>query len=463
MELEVIFVLVGECIINNISQNKSAPLIMVIDDEKKHRELYSAALRDADFDVATISSAEDALIALQTIHPDMIISDVKMPGMNGISFLHKIRGKFPDLPFLLVTAFAEIKDAVKALKLGAVDYLEKPIDLNELQCAVNDALHIHNENDNANAHIPNELMKEIVAESALMRSIINNAYKVAQSNATVLLTGESGTGKEVLASFLHQAGERRSFPMVALNCAAIPANILASELFGHKKGAFTGAASDRDGIFLAADKGTLFLDEIGDMPLELQPSLLRAIETGMISPVGSDFETKVDLRLIAATNTNLEEAVKAGRFRGDLFYRLNVIAFELPPLRERIEDIIPFAHFFLAKKNGRDKRFSQAATRVLQNYSWPGNARELANAVERASIISNTDIILPEHLPPVIAATKQKFDPSDTQTGIKTINQVEIAAIKEALEQVNDNRTKASELLGISRRALIYKIKRYGL
>ena len=436
---------------------------MVIDDEEKHRELYSAALRDADFNVATISSAEDALTALQTIHPDMIISDVKMPGMNGISFLHKIRGKFPDLPFLLVTAFAEIKDAVKALKLGAVDYLEKPIDLNELQCAVNDALHIHNKNDNANAHIPRELMKGIVAESSLMRSIINNAYKVAQSNATVLLTGESGTGKEVLASFLHRAGERKSFPMITLNCAAIPANILASELFGHKKGAFTGAASDRDGIFLAADKGTLFLDEIGDMPLDLQPSLLRAIETGVISPVGSDSETEVDLRLIAATNTNLEEAVKAGKFRGDLFYRLNVIAFELPPLRERIEDIMPLAHFFLAEKNVRDKRFSQSATRVLQNYSWPGNARELANAVERASIISNTDIILPEHLPPVIAATKPKFDPGDTQTGIKTINQVEIAAIKEALEQVNDNRTKASELLGISRRALIYKIKRYGL
>jgi DNA-binding NtrC family response regulator len=435
---------------------------MVIDDEQKHRELYSAALRDANFAVETISSAEDAFIALQTIHPDMIISDVKMPGMNGISFLHKIRVKFPDLPFLLVTAFADIRDAVKALKLGAVDYLEKPIDLDELQCAVNDALHIQKD-DNGNSHIPQDLTKGIIAESLLMRSILDNAYKVAQSDATVLLTGESGTGKEVLASFIHQASGRKDAPMVALNCAAIPANILASELFGHKKGAFTGAVSNRDGIFLAADKGTLFLDEIGDMPLELQPSLLRAIETGMVSPVGSDSETKVNLRLIAATNTNLEEAVKAGRFRGDLFYRLNVIAFELPPLRERIEDIIPLAHFFLAQKSVRDKRFSQAATKLLRNYPWPGNARELANAVERASIISNTDIILPEHLPPVIAATKPRFDPGDTQTGIKTMNQVEITAIKEALEQVNDNRTKAAELLGISRRALIYKIKRYGL
>lgn len=435
---------------------------MVIDDELKHRELYSVALRDADFAVETMSSAEDALIALQTIHPDMIISDVKMPGMNGITFLQKIRAKMPDLPFLLVTAFADLRDAVKALKLGAVDYLEKPIDLDELQCAVNDALHIHRQND-AHAHIPQELMKGIIAESASMRSIINNAYKVAQSDATVLLTGESGTGKEVLASFIHRAGKRKNGPMVALNCAAIPANILASELFGHKKGSFTGASSNRDGIFMAADRGTLFLDEIGDMPLELQPSLLRAIETGMVSPVGSDSETKVNLRLIAATNANLEEAVKKGKFRSDLFYRLNVIAFELPPLRERIEDIIPLAHFFLSKKNVRDKRFSQSAASVLKNYAWPGNARELANAVERASIISNTDIILPEHLPPVIAATKPKFDPGDTQTGIKTMNQVEITAIKEALEKVKDNRTKAAEMLGISRRALIYKIKRYGL
>lgn len=437
------------------------PLIMVIDDEAKHRELYSSALRSADFAVETMSSAEDALIALQTLQPDMIISDVKMPGMNGISFLHKIRGKFPDLPFLLVTAFGDIKDAVKALKLGAVDYLEKPIDLDELLCAVNEALNI-NTSGNQHSKIPPELMKSIIAESNTMRGILDNAYRVAQSDATVLLTGESGTGKEVLASFIHQAGKRKNAPMVALNCAAIPANILASELFGHRKGSFTGAASHRDGIFVAADKGTLFLDEIGDMPLELQPSLLRAIETGMISAVGSDKETKVDLRLIAATNTDLETAVKEGKFRSDLYYRLNVIAFELPPLRERVEDIMPMAHFFQARTGARDKRFSQATTRLMQSYPWPGNARELANAVERASIIANTDIILPEHLPPVIANSKP-LDPGDTQTGIKTMHQVEIGAIKDALEQVNDNRTKAAQLLGISRRALIYKIKRFGL
>lgn len=443
------------------NNSESKPLILVIDDEEKHRELYSSALLSADFAVETVSCAEDAFIALENYQPAMIISDVKMPGMDGISFLQKIRTKLPDLPFLLVTAFGDIKEAVQALKLGAVDYLEKPIDLDELLCAVNESLNI-NTSTNPHSEIPAELLKNIIAESNTMRSVLENAYRVAQSDATVLLTGESGSGKEVLASFIHQAGKRSKSPMVTLNCAAIPANILASELFGHKKGSFTGASAHRDGIFVAADKGTLFLDEIGDMPLELQPSLLRAIETGLISPVGSDKETKVDLRLIAATNADLGSAVKNGEFRQDLYYRLNVIAFELPPLRERIEDIMPLAHFFLSRTGVRDKRFSQGTIRLMQNYNWPGNARELANAVERAAIISNTDIILPEHLPPVISNSKP-IDPVDTATGIKTMHQVEVEAIKDALQQVDGNRTKAAKLLGISRRALIYKIKRFGL
>lgn len=437
------------------------PLILIIDDEEKHRNLYSSVLEDADLVVKSVASAEEAFNVLKSFTPSMIISDVKMPGMDGITFLHKIREELPLLPFLLVTAFADIRDAVKALKLGAVDYLEKPIDLDELLSAVNDALHI-NISNRQDSIIPNELLDGIIAESSLMRNMFENGYRVAQSDATVLLTGESGTGKEVFASFIQRASQRKKTSMVALNCAAIPANMLSSELFGHKKGAFTGAVSNRDGIFKAADKGTLFLDEIGDMPIELQSSLLRAIETGMILPVGSDREIKVDFRLIAATNINLEKAVEQGLFRNDLFYRLNVIAFELPPLRDRVEDILPLAHSFLSKHGSRDKRFSQSATRLLQNYSWPGNARELANAVERASIISNTDIILPEHLPPVIA-NSLPVKPGDTQVGIKTIHQIEIEAIKDALIQVEGNRTRAAKLLDISRRSLIYKIKRFGL
>jgi DNA-binding NtrC family response regulator len=266
-----------------------------------------------------------------------------------------------------------------------------------------------------------------------------------------------------LANFIHKASERKNKPFVALNCAAIPANMLASELFGHRKGAFTGAARDRKGIFRESDGGTLFLDEIGDMPLELQPSILRAIEKGMVSPVGSDSEVPVDFRLIAATNANLEEAVRSGEFREDLYYRLNVISFHIPPLRERRSEIIPLARCFLARKKRRDSRFSRAATELMTRYDWPGNARELANAVERASIISNTDIILPEHLPPAIANFAESGKPAGDVGEVKTMDQAEREAIEAALRECDGNRTKAAATLGISRRALIYKIKRYGL
>lgn len=439
------------------------PLVFVIDDEARQRKLYADTLRDAGIQVEELASAEIALDKLKSATPDMIISDVRMPGMNGITLLRQVRASHFELPFLLITAFADIRDAVKALKLGAVDYLEKPIDLDELLAAVNDVLNLDTQNDN-NTEIPAKLQKDIVAESDVMKVLFRDAYRVASSDATVLLTGESGTGKEVLASFIHNASKRADAPMVTLNCAAIPSTILASELFGHKRGAFTGAVKDRKGIFKESDKGTLFLDEIGDMPLELQPSLLRAIETGMISPVGSDSESKVDFRLIAATNVNLEDTVKNGKFREDLFYRLNVISFHIPPLRERREDIMPLARFFLERKNLKDVRFSQAAVKLMQNYNWPGNARELANAVERAAIISNTEIILPEHLPPVIAnASKENSMSATGQFAVKTMHQAEIEAITSALKEVSGNRTKAAQILGISRRALIYKIKRFDL
>ena len=438
-------------------------LVFVIDDESRQRELYANTLRNAGIDVEELASAELALEKLQEVTPDMIISDVRMPGMNGVTLLRQVRSSHFELPFLLVTAFADIRDAVKALKLGAVDYLEKPVDLDELLAAVEDVLNLDKDIEN-DISIPLELREHIVAESASMRLILRDAYRVAKSEATALLTGESGAGKEVIASFIHRASKRAKAPLITLNCAAIPANILASELFGHTKGAFTGAVQNRNGIFREADKGTLFLDEIGDMPLELQPSLLRAIESGLISPVGSDSETKVDFRLITATNTNLEEAVRNGNFREDLFYRLNVISFHIPPLRERREDIMPLVRFFLSKKEFKDVRFSQAATKLIQNYNWPGNARELANAVERAAIISNADIILPEHLPTGILNPQAKNGMTETgEFAIKTMQEAEKEAMQSALNEVSGNRTKAAKILGISRRALIYKIKRFEL
>lgn len=436
-----------------------APTILVIDDEERHRSLYAQTLSGAGFKTLMASSAEEAGEVMAAAAPDMIISDVRMPGADGISFLRSARKTHPNLPFLLVTAFADVRDAVKALKMGAVDYLRKPIDLDELVAAARDALGVSG--DNAPLDIPPELMEGIIAASPETRAIFADAYRVARSDATVLVLGESGSGKEVLARFIHNASARAKGPFVALNCAAVPENILASELFGHVRGAFTGASRDRDGLFRAADSGSFFLDEIGDMPLTIQPALLRAIETGTVTPVGSDRERKANVRLIAATNKCLEERARTGEFREDLYYRLNVIAFELPPLRCRREDIAPLARRFLSVETRSEaKRLSPAALAIIEAYSWPGNVRELANAMSRASILSGADVILPEHLPPAVRAAGATMDSAQTTQPVKTMIEAENEAIRSALLQTNGNRTKAAELLGISRRALIYKLKR---
>jgi DNA-binding NtrC family response regulator len=438
-------------------------LAFVIDDDNRQSALYAGILRSNGLEVETFPSADTAAKRLDDAKPGIIVSDVRMPGTDGLSFLRQVRETKPELPFLLVTAFPEVKDAVRALKLGAVDYLEKPVDLDELAAAVMDALRIQNAKA-FDPNIPKKLLKDIVAESDAMKVIIRDAFKVAASDATVLLTGPSGAGKEVIANFIHKASTRANQRILALNCAAIPKNILASELFGHKKGAFTGAMNDRKGIFREADGGTLFLDEIGDMPLELQPSLLRAIESGLVSPVGNDLEIPTNIRLIAATNKEIESDVEKGLFREDLFYRLNVISIHIPPLQERPEDILPLAKLFLAQKKLRDARFSGEAAKLLEKHDWPGNARELANAVERAAILSNTDVILPEHLPPAVRRSRNTETPAETaSSNAKTMKQAEKDAIKSALATTDGNRTKAAEILGISRRSLIYKIKSYEL
>ncbi len=438
------------------------PAVLVIDDEARYRQLYAETLRRAGFEVRTADSAETALAEIRRSLPDMIVSDVRMPGQDGISLLETVAAEHPGMPCLLITAYADVRGAVAALKMGAVDYLEKPVDLDELVAAVSDAL-----GQRAETHtdpIPAELREGVVGESPAMQALLRDAYRVARSDATVLLTGESGSGKEVLATLVHRCSLRGDRPFVALNCGALPAQVLASELFGHERGAFTGAVAKRKGIFREADGATLFLDEIGDMPLDLQPALLRAIEAGRVSPLGSDKEVPVDVRLIVATNHDLSGEVAAGRFREDLFYRINVIALAVPPLRERPEDVLPLARRFLARRSGRPKRLSPAAARVLQAYPWPGNARELANAMERAAILSHADVILPEHLPPSIAEhVPGASAPNEPERTVKTISQAEGEAIRAALARTGGNRTRAAELLGISRRALIYKLKRMGV
>ncbi|MHB9075265.1 MAG: sigma-54 interaction domain-containing protein [Desulfobaccales bacterium] len=335
-----------------------------------------------------------------------------------------------------------------------------------------DTVGIHSHTPGTEPVIPAEALKGIVAESHAMRSVLRDAYRIARSDAIVLLTGESGSGKEVLAGFIHRHSLRRSKAMVTLNCAAVPATLLASELFGHEKGAFTGAVARRKGRFREAHGSTLFLDEIGDLPLELQPSLLRAIETNRVTPLGSDTEIEVDYRLIAATNRNLPADVESGRFRRDLYYRLNVIAIEIPPLRERVEDILHLARFFLGLGKVEGKRLSRAAAQTLLAHTWPGNVRELANAIERVRLLSQTDVILPEHLPPAVcqatsrARTAAGSEPppmQEPQAGLKTLEENEIEVIRRTLEQTDGNRTRAAELLGITRRGLIYKLKRLGM
>lgn len=439
--------------------------VLIVDDEIRYRELYARVLRDAGFAVLEAGSAAEALLELEKTAPDMIVSDVRMPGESGLDLLRRARGEKPELPFLLVTAYADVREAVDALKLGAVDYLAKPVDLDELLSAVRDTLGVRLNED---TELPTGSLEGIVAESPAMRAVLRDAYRVARSDATILLTGESGSGKEVVAQFIHAHSLRRDKALIPVNCAAIAPSLLASELFGHEKGAFTGAVNRRKGYFREANEGTLFLDEIGDLPLELQPSLLRATETGRITPVGSDKESVVDCRLIAATNHNLEADVAAGRFRQDLFYRINVITIEIPPLRERPEDIAPLARLFLNRDSAENRRLSRSTLQTLASHPWPGNVRELANAMAHVRLLSQTDVILPEHLPPAVRkpAGKGESRPcvqADERIETKTLEQHEIEAVTAALRQTGGNRTHAAELLGITRRGLIYKIKRLGI
>jgi len=369
--------------------------ILIVDDEIRYRDLYRQVLESAGFSVREAASAEEALDIIQTASPSLVVTDVRMPGASGIELLRMTREKQPATPFLLVTAYADVRGSVSAMKLGAVDYLAKPVDLDELVTAVRDALGIRA--GRTDVTIPSEKLAGIIAQSPAMHSVLRDAFRIAGSDANVLIMGESGVGKEVAARFIHENSPRPGKPMVAVNCAAIPGTLLASEMFGHEKGAFTGAERKRQGRFREADGGTLFLDEIGDMQPELQPAILRAIETGRIVPVGSDREIATDFRLLVATNRNLLQDVEEGRFRQDLYYRLNVIAITIPPLRERKEDILPLTRLFLSRLQAEAKRLSRIAARIISAYQWPGNVRELANAMEYARLLSSPpSVYLPQ-------------------------------------------------------------------
>ena len=444
----------------NDSRNQHRPpRILIVDDDAGQRSLLDSFLKSQGFETVVAGSGEEALARLAAEEFNMMISDVRMPGMSGLETLRRARALNAVLPVLLVTAYADIREAVGAMKDGALNYLAKPIDLDELLATVRQATGL-SPTAPLKFGAEREVPPHVVAQSPLMRAVLHDASLIAPSDSRVLITGESGVGKEVLAEIIHGWSARASGPLVKVNCAAIPETLLESELFGHEKGAYTGAVSQRIGRFEQARDGTIFLDEIGDMSPSLQAKLLRVTQDGLFNRIGSNKELHTNARILAATNRNLEEEVKAGRFREDLFYRLNVVELHLPPLRDRREDILPLANAFLAEFTRGRARFSASVTECLTRYSWPGNVRELRNSMERAALLSQGDVILLEHLPARVRAAASTT-PSATEGEAGHLDDIERQAIFQALRKHKFNRTETARALGISRRALIYKLQRF--
>ena len=432
--------------------------ILVVDDDAGQRSLLQSFLTGQGFRVLAVESGERALAALRDERFSMMVSDVRMPGLSGLETLRQARQEHGFFPVLLVTAYADIREAVDAIRDGAVNYLAKPMDLDELLACVRQATGL-----SGVGHVefkPEKPMPaHIVAESKLMQVLFRDAALFANSETRILITGESGVGKEVIADMIHAWSPRAAALLIKVNCAAIPETLLESELFGHEKGAFTGAVAQRLGRFEQADGGTILLDEVAEMSPQLQAKLLRVTQDGGFQRIGSNAEIRVNTRILASTNRNLEDEVKSGRFREDLLYRLNVVELNVPPLRERPEDIGPLAARFTAEFTKGRARLSASLVECLQNYSWPGNVRELRNAMERAALLCRSEVILPEHLPARVRPVA-KPGPVLEAADLERLEQVENLAILEALRKHDFNRTETAKALGISRRTLQYKLQR---
>jgi DNA-binding NtrC family response regulator len=435
------------------------PRILIVDDDPGQRSLLDSFLRSQGFETVPVSSGEQALETLRAGEISMMISDVRMPGLSGLETMRRARQEHAVLPILLVTAYADIREAVGAMRDGALNYLAKPIDLDELLVTVQQAVGITQPTP-LKFSADKQLPAYIVAKSPLMQAVFHDASLIAASDSRILITGESGVGKEVLADVIHSWSARAAGPLVKVNCAAIPETLLESELFGHEKGAFTGAVAQRIGRFEVAKDGTIFLDEVADMSPPLQAKLLRVTQEGRFHRVGSSLELRTNARILAATNRNLEEEVKAGRFREDLFYRLNVVELNIASLRERPEDIPPLAGAFIAEFTHGKARFASSVTDCLTRYPWPGNVRELRNAMERAALLSLGELILPEHLPAKVRAGTEAAPAAEAQDA-ERLGEIERQAIVQALRKHDFNRTETAKALGISRRALIYKLQRF--
>lgn len=476
--------------------------ILVVDDERLVRWSLRRKLEEWDYSVIEAETGTGATGQIRTEHPDLVLLDIHLPDINGMQVLEELKDAGHTSPVIMITANPQLDDVKTALKLGAYDFISKPLDFDELRVTIGNALetsHLRTEVGTLREEIKKRWgSKEVIGESAKMKELIAFSCKIAASEAsTLLILGESGTGKDLIAKTLHDQSRRADKSFVAINCSAIPEMLMESELFGHERGAFTDAKTQKKGLFEIADGGTLFLDEIGELTMFLQAKLLRVLEDQTFRRVGGVTDLKVNVRVIAASNRDLEQAVREGSFRQDLFYRLSVIPIFIPPLRQRREDIVPLAEFFIARYNERFRKsiqgLSPEAARLLETYEWPGNVRELRNAIERAMILEETQLIQPTFLPlpvrggtpgPVFAQPGAPFEVSAARPGPDSgsrdlgngrrlpplslpsegtsLEEVEREFVRQALEQTEGNQTRAAKLLDISRDALRYKMKKFG-
>jgi len=452
--------------------------ILLVEDKESLRRVLRLTLENAGYSVTEAEDARAALNHISSTRHRLVLTDLRMPHGSGLDVLRAARAADNDVPVIVMTAFGSIDEAVRAMKDGAHDFLQKPVDSNHLLLLVERAL------EQARLRTENVLLREewsrrygfprIIGESEVMKRAVAETQRVAQTDATVLLLGESGTGKELFARAVHHLSNRRDKPFVAINCAAIPETLIENELFGHERGAFTGASDRRQGKFELASEGTVFLDEIGELPLGVQSKLLRAIEEKVVDRIGGRTPIAVDLRIVAATNKDLKAAVDNGTFRGDLFFRLAVFPVEIPPLRERDDDVLMLANHFanqIGKElRGREATLSETAVETIRRYHWPGNVRELENAIERACILSDTLIIEPKDLG--IAETAEEESPALEQLDLSgTLSDVahralrfaERRKIQSALEASFGNKSKTAEDIGVSYKTLLTKLKEYDL
>jgi DNA-binding NtrC family response regulator len=437
--------------------------VLIVDDEKSLRDGLSEAVRDLGYEALVAASGREALTIAAKNTPGAVLLDLRMPDMDGLQVLTRLRAAADgaNVPVAIITAYATAANTIEAMRLGAFDHLTKPIGREDLASLLTRM--IRSSATKLPVADPPDADESLIGSSPGMREVQKTIGLVADSDATVLITGETGTGKEVVARTIHRVGARSSGPFMALNCAAIPPDLLESELFGHVKGAFTGAILERKGAFREASGGTLFLDEIGDMDLAMQAKILRAIQERVVTPVGGKPQ-KIDVRIVAATHRDLEQWVKQGRFREDLFYRLNVVPIELQPLRKRIPDILPLAEHFLAIASSPKKHLSDEAGERLTGHTWPGNVRELRNAMERVAVLCRSDIVGASDLDflTVSAATTQENGDDDGDLS-SAVEKLERRLIAEALTESKGNRAEAARRLGIHRQLLHAKAEKYGL